>query len=255
MNTSSRLTNLPFRSSSPPGMASPDTLSPAEKQQANPLWVDLTPLNRAALSTIQERYGLPSEAMTYFLLHYPSAKLIHAGPALFLVTFLAVPSLRHLFITRELKVCVTPTQIVTLCGPSRKARSDLARVLPRLPSPSAGGAGQFLCGLLAGVVESYEALVKGVEERRLDEASKEQQQRWRTRVEKFIRFLRDEQAFLGSVARGGGKLLTAEENQQLTRLEERVGVLARVVWDALRGGEGLKTSPESVPTTQAGGDA
>jgi Mg2+ and Co2+ transporter CorA len=255
VNPSSRPTTVPFQASSPPGMAAPDVVSPAERQPENPLWVDLTPLHSTALSTVQERYGLPPEAMTYFLLHYQSAKLIHAGPALFLVTFLAVPSLRHLFITRELKVCVTPTQIVTLCGPSRKARSDLARMLPQLPSLSAGGAGQFLCGLLAGVVGSYEALVKGVEARGLDEASKEEQQRWQTRVEKLIRFLRDAQAFLGNVARGGGKVLTAEENQQLTRLEERVGVLARVAWEALRGGEGRKTSPESVPLTHQGGDA
>jgi len=141
VNPSSHLTNVPVRSSSPPGRAAPDVLSPAERQPANPIWIDLTPLDRVALSAVQERYGLPPEAMTYFLLHYQSAKLIHAGPALFLVTFLAVPSLRYLFITRELKVCVTSTQIVTLCGPSRKARSDLARILPRLPSLSAGGAG------------------------------------------------------------------------------------------------------------------
>ena len=97
--------------------------------------------------------------------------------------------------------------------------------------------------------------MKGVEERGLDEASKEEQQRWQTRVEKLIRFLRDGQAFLGSMARGSGKLLTAEENQQLTRLEERVGVLARVAWEALRRGKGRKTSPESVPMTHQGGDA
>lgn len=65
MNTSARLTNLPFQSSSPPGMAAPGVLSPAAGRPENPIWVDLTPLNRAALGTIQEGYGLPSEAMTY----------------------------------------------------------------------------------------------------------------------------------------------------------------------------------------------
>jgi hypothetical protein len=40
---------------------------------------------------VQERYGLPPEAITYFLLRHQSAKVIHAGSALFLVTFLAIP--------------------------------------------------------------------------------------------------------------------------------------------------------------------
>src|SRR5262249_61156433 len=107
----------------------------------NPLWVDLTSLHRTALSTLQDRYGLPSEVMTYFLLHYQSAKLIHAGPALFLVTFLAVPSSRYLFTTRELKICVTPTVVATLCGPAGGMRTS---VMPTqtLPRPTGGGIGQ-----------------------------------------------------------------------------------------------------------------
>ena len=233
MNTSSRLTNLPFRSSSPPGMASSDTLSPAERQQANPLWVDLTPLNRAALGTIQERYGLPSEAMTYFLLHYQSAKLIHAGPALFLVTFLAVPSLRHLFTMRELKICVTPTVIATLCGPAGRAQPDFMQTFP-LPGFGGERIGQFLCGLLEGTIGSYEAIVGTVEERRLDDGPREESHRRRKQVEKLVRFLREEQAFLGNVAREAGKLLAAEESHQIRSIEERVAVLARVAWDTLR---------------------
>lgn len=254
MNTSSRLTNLPFRSSSPPGMAAPDVLSPAERQPENPIWVDLTPLNRAALSTIQEGYGLPSEAMTYFLLHYQSAKLIHAGPALFVVTFLAVPSLRHLFTTRELKICVTPTVMATMCGPAGRTPPNFMQPVP-LPSLSGGRIGQLLCGLLEGTVGSYGAIVKAVEERRLDEVPREERQRWYRRGEKFIRFLREEQAFLGNVTREGGKLLAAEESRQIRSIEERVGVLARVAWDTLRGENALQASPGSVPRAQEGGNA
>src|SRR5438552_121293 len=119
------------------------------------------------------------------LRHAQEAKLIHAGPALFLVTFLAVPSPRHLFTTRELKVCVTPTQIVTLCGPSGRAQPELAQTLPLLPGLSAGGAGRFLCGLLGGVVRSYEAIVKAVEEWRLDATPREEREQWRKRDEKL----------------------------------------------------------------------
>jgi Mg2+ and Co2+ transporter CorA len=235
-------------------MAAPDVLPPADGRPENPIWVDLTPLNRAALGTVQERHGLPPEAMTYFLLHYQSAKLIHAGPALFLVTFLAVPSLRHLFTTWELKICVTPMVIATVCGPSRRAQPDLARTLP-LQSLNGGRIGQFLCGLLEGTVGSYEAIVKAVEGRRLDEVSREERPLWRKRVEKFIHFLRDEQVFLGNVVREGGKLFSAEESQQIRFLEGRVGVLARVAWDTLRGEKDLPASPGSVPTAQEGGNA
>jgi len=232
----------------------PNVLSPAERRQENPIWVDLTPLNRAALSTIQERYSLPSEAMTYFLLHYQSTKLIHAGPALFLVTFLAVPSVRHLFTTRELKICVTPTMIATVCGAAGRAQSDLMQTLP--PSSLARERiGQLLCALLEGTVGSYEAIVKAVEERRLDDVSREERQRWPKRVEKLIRFLREEQTFLGNVAREGGKLLAAEEGRQIRSVEERVGVLARVAWGTLRGEKDLQASSGSVPAAQEGGNA
>jgi Mg2+ and Co2+ transporter CorA len=232
-------------------MAAPDVVSPAARQPENPVWVDLTSMNRAALSTIQERYGLPPEVMTYFLLHYQSAKLIHAGPALFLVTFLAVPSLRYLFTTRELKMCVAPTVVATLCGSAGRTQPDLMQTLP-LPSLSGERIGQFLCGLLEGTVGSYEAIVRTVEERRRDNVPRDERQQRRKQGEKLVRFLREEQAFLGSVAREGGKLLAAEESRQIKSVEEHVGVLARVAWETLRGGEGRKTSPESVPTMQDG---
>lgn len=232
----------------------PTVLSPAERQQENPIWIDLTPLNRMALSTIRERYGLPSEAMTYFLLHYQSTKLIHAGPALFLVTFLAVPSVRHLFTTRELKICVSSTVVATKCGAAGRTQPDLAQTLS-LPSLSGERTGQVLCGLLEGAVRSYEAIVKAVEERHLDDVPREERPRWHKRVEKLIRFLREEQTFLGNVAREGGKLLAAEEGRQIRSVEERVGVLARVAWGTLRGGKDLQASSGSVPAAQEGGNA
>jgi Mg2+ and Co2+ transporter CorA len=235
-------------------MVSSDVRPPVEGQQENPIWVDLTPLNRAALSMVQERYGLPSEAMTYFLLHYQSAKLIHAGSALFLVTFLAVSSLRHLFTMRELKICVTSTVIATMCGPAGRTQPDFMQTLP-LPSLSGGRIGQFLCGLLEGAVGSYEAIVRAVEERRLDDGPREERQRWRKQVEKLVRFLREEQAFLGNVAREGGKLLAAEEGRQIRSIEERVGVLARVAWDTVRPKKDEKVALEGAVLGRGGDNA
>ena len=233
MNTSCRPTDALSPLLSQPRPVPRDLPPRAAQQPDEVTWVDLPSADRLTLGAARERYGLPPEAMTYFLLRYQSAKLIHAGPALFLVTFLAVPSLRHLFTTRELKICVTPPQIVTLCRLSSGTPPALVRTLP-LPSLCRGRIGQLLCGLLEGAVGSYEAIVKAVEDRRLDDTPREERQRWHKRVEKLIRFLRDEQVFLSNVAREGVKLFTGEESQQLLRLEERVGVLARVVWGTTR---------------------
>jgi Mg2+ and Co2+ transporter CorA len=227
-----RATDAQIGSPAQPGVVAPEA-APVGKQPKDPVWIDLTALNRAAFSVVQEQYGLPPEVMTYLWLRYQSTKLIHAGPALFLVTFLAVPSPRHVFTTRELKICVTPTLVVTLCGPSGRAQPDLARALP-LPKLSGGKIGQLLCGLLEGVTGSYEAIVKTVTERRLDEVTSGDTHRWRRRIEKLVHFLRDEQILLGNIAREGSKLFTAEESRFLSRLGERVGVLARVTWDFTR---------------------
>ena len=224
--------------------AQPETGSPTSvlsdgRSSPSPVWIDLTALDHAARTMLQEQHGLSPEVMTYFLLRYQSAKLIHAGPALFLVTFLAAPSTRYLFTTRELKICVTPTLVVTLCGASGKAQSDLRRTLP-LPNCTEEKVGQLLWGLLAGVVGSYDALVKTVKEQSCEAMSGEEQQQWRRRVTKLVHCLRDEQALLSNVARKGGKVFTPEESLRFRQLEERVGVLARVVWDISREGEGLE---------------
>lgn len=202
--------------------------------QAEMTWIELPSLNRLTLDAVRERYGLPPETLTYFLLRHQSAKVIHAGSALFLITFLTVPSVRLLFTPRELKLCVTPTRVVTWCGPSGRGQSALAQLRPGLPSLSAQGVGPCLCGLLAGVVASYETIADMVENRRLLNGLREEQQWWGNRTEKFLRFLRDQRVFLGHVAREGRKVFAAEQSQQLRRFEERVDILARRVWRAVR---------------------
>lgn len=241
--------------SSQAGTVTGELLPQAVPQPEERTWIDLASTGRFTLGAAQERYGLPPEAMTYFLLHYQTAKLIHASPALFLVTFLAIPSLRHLFTTRELKICVTPTHVVTLCGPAGRVQPEQARSVSLLPGRDAGGVGRFLCDLLRGVVGSYETIVKTVEDRRLNDTQREERQRWHRRVEKFIRFLRDERVFLSNVAREGRKLFAAAESQQLLHLEEQVGVLARVAWDTTHPKKDEQGAVESVLSEKGDGDA
>lgn len=211
--------------------------------QAERTWMDLPSLNRFTFDAVRERYGLPPETITYFLLRHQSAKVIHAGSALFLITFLTAPSVRALFTPRELKLCVTPTRVVTWCGPSRRGQPALAQLLPGLLSLSAQGVGPCLCDLLAGVMASYEIIADMVEDRRLLNGMREEQQRWGNRTEKFLRFLRDQRVFLGHVAREGRKVFAAEQSQQLLRFEERVDILARRVWSAVRRQDGETMSP------------
>ncbi|MBI3245979.1 MAG: hypothetical protein HYZ50_05685 [Deltaproteobacteria bacterium] len=234
MNTPARPTDgraLHFSSTGPVGGS---VFPQAVPQPEGMTWIDLSGADRLTLDTVQERYGLPPEAITYFLLRHQSTKVIHAGSALFLVTFLALPSRRSLFTPQELKLCVTSTRVVTWCGPSGRGQPALARRLPGLPSLGAQGVGPCLCGLLTGVVASYETIANLGENRRFLNGLREEQQ-WRDkRTEKFLRFLHGERVFLGHVARESKKLLATEEHQQLLHLEERVGALARRVWSAAR---------------------
>lgn len=236
MNTNTRAADrLPLFAAPSPDSAPPATPL-SVRRSADLTWVDLTTLNRAVLFTVQEQYGLPPEAMTYFLLHYQSSKLIHAGPALFLVTFLAIPSPRYLFIPYELKLCVTPTLIVTLCGALGKAQSGLMRAIP-LPTDSGGKVGHLLCRLLESVVDSYEAIVRTVSAPLPAATPKDEQRSWRRRIDKLVHCLRDTQVLLSNVAREGGKLFAAEEGRQLRLLEERVRTFARAVWEASQEGK------------------
>lgn len=231
--------NISYRSTgvdppAPSGIASRESRQPTARRPDPTVWIDLSDVARLTFDAARERYDLPPEVMTYFLLRYQSAKLIHAGSALFLVTFLAAPSLRHLFTTCELKICVTPTRIITLCESSGRTPFELRRSLPLLSGLDTAGPGRFLCSLLAGVIESYAGIVQTVQEQRLESTPRVEQQRWRKRVEKLIRCLRDTQGFLCRVAHGGKKLFANEEGQRLQQLEERSGALARAAWETLQ---------------------
>lgn len=234
MNTPARPTDGRALHSSSTGPVAGLVFPQAALQPEEVTWIDLSGAGRLTLDIVQERYGLPPEAITYFLLRHQSAKVIHAGSALFLVTFLALPSRRALFTPHELKLCVTSTRVVTWCGPFGRGQPPLAQRLPGLPNLSAQGVGPCLCGVLTGVVTSYEAIANLDKNRRFLNGLREEQP-WRGKwTEKFLRFLHGERVFLGHVAREGKKLLETEEHQQLLHLEERVGALAHRVWSAAR---------------------
>lgn len=208
---------------SPIQQVSPQSLPSKHIRAVEPCWIELTQADKWTLSTVQDQYDVPPEVMTYFLLAYQSPKLIHAGSALFLATFVVMPSASQLFNLYELKICVTATQIITLCESSGGGSSRLAQLLPILPHLTTTGAGPFLHSLLREMVWAYERVV--------DEClqpSPGPGPSWGPkRIALFCRLLSNQQTFLRTVLREGDRLFPAHERLQLGKLEKRVGQL---VW-------------------------
>lgn len=198
------------------------------------VWLDLTLLNRTELNQVLEQYDVPPEVATYFLLRYQSPKVIHAGSALFVVIWLAVPSLRRMFTLRELKICVAPTLIATVCEPSARAKPQLARLLSLPPPMPAGGVGRLFSDFLEGVLTSYEAVVKVISDQSLSRMGKEEQRLWRQRVEKFTEVLHGARIVVGQVARTERKLVLANDPKHFDALTVRLERLMCTVEDILR---------------------
>lgn len=172
---------------------------------------------------MQDQYALPPEVVTYFLLAYQCPKLIHASSSLFLVTFVVMPSASQLFSLHELKICVTPARIITLCEPPGGNPSRLAQLLPILPHLSTTGVGPFLHGLLREVVWAYERIVDELVQQPYSPGPM-----WGAkRVALFRRLLNKQQTFLRTILREGDRLFPAHERLLLGKLEQRVGQL---VW-------------------------
>jgi len=195
------------------------------------VWLDLTSLDRVALKSVLAQHGLPPEVTTYFLLRYPSSKLIHADTALFLVTFLTIPSQRHLFTAQELKICVTPTLVATIYGSHKGASSVKEQTLTLSLSPRAESSGRFLQRLFEGALSSYEDAVKSLTTPNLDQLSGETRRRRRRRIARLIHFLRDQQTLLNALLREGGKVLAGEEHAVFVQMEQRLARLARTAWE------------------------
>jgi hypothetical protein len=196
------------------------------------VWLDLTSLNRTGLNQVLEQYAVPPEVATYFLLRYQSPKIIHARSALFVVIWLAAPSLRHVFTLRELKICVTPTLVATVGEPSVRVQQR-ERLLSLPPPTSAGGVGRLLGDLLGGVLISYEAVMKTLSDQSPNTMAKEEQRLWRLRVEKFVEVLRGASIVLSQVARAEGKLMFVDDLKHFDMLTTRLERLTCTVEDML----------------------
>jgi Mg2+ and Co2+ transporter CorA len=198
------------------------------------VWLDLTLLNRTELNQVLEHYDVPPEVATYFLLRYQSPKVIHAGSALFVVIWLAAPSLQRLFTLRELKICVAPTLIATMCEPSARAKPQRARVLSTPPPMRAGGVGRLFSDFLEGVLTSYEAVMKTISDQSPTRMEKEEQRLWRQRVEKFTEVLHDARMVVGQVTRTERKLVLADDPKHFNALTTRLEDLLQTVESILR---------------------
>jgi len=186
------------------------------------VWLDLTLLNRTGLNEVLEHYDVPREVATYFFLRYQSPKVIHAGSALFVVIFLAAPSLRHVFSMREFKICLTPTLVATVREPFVYAKSSRDRILPLPPPRPTGSVGRLLSNLLGRVLSSYETVVKTISDQSPGGVGKEERQLWRQRVEKFAEVLRGTYLVMSHVVRAERKLAMTDDLKHFDALATRL---------------------------------
>lgn len=237
--------------------------------------MDLPGADRTVLDKVQQTLGFSPEVITYCLLRYRAAKVIHTDSGLFLVTFLTLPHSSSLFTLWELKMCVSSRFLLTVHRLSSPAPLSLESRLPGLRGAIDLGTGHLLRLILEGTVRFYGTIVAEIERRlpreekrdlgqtpetavakiedylpRGEEQDSEQtpeEQAWNrrvSRVEKFALFLQDQRVFLQNVEREGRKLFHPDDCTRLKWLEERVGVLARIAQEAaqmLR--EGKKKTP------------
>jgi Mg2+ and Co2+ transporter CorA len=218
-----------------------------------PAWVDLPGADRAVLEEMQQALGFSPEVITYGLLRYRVAKVIHTDSGLFLVTFLTLPHSSSLFTLWELKMCVSSRFLLTVHRFSSPVPLSLESRLPGLRGAIDFGTGHLLRVILERTVQSYETVVAEIE-KRLPRGAKrdpgqtpEEQARSRrmSRGEKFALFLRNQRVFLQNVEREGRKLFHPNDRTRLKWLEERVGVLARIAWEAARTpGKGEEKTPD-----------
>ncbi|MBI3300905.1 MAG: hypothetical protein HYZ72_02345 [Deltaproteobacteria bacterium] len=219
-----------------------DPLLLSELGPEEPVWVDLPGADRAVLEEVQRALGFSPEVITYCLLRYRSAKVIHTGSALFLVTFLAALSSHRLFALQELEICIAPRFLLTVHRSSGPVSLFLESRLTSFREAIGLGTGHLLRLILEGAVRSYETVVARIKERLPREEKgdpgqtlEEQARSRRVRGgEKFALFLQDQRVVLQNVEREGRKLFHPDDRTRLKWLEEKVGVLARIAREAAR---------------------
>jgi hypothetical protein len=198
------------------------------------VWLDLTLLNHTGLNQVLEHYDVPREVATYFFLRYQSPKVIHAGSALFVMIFLAAPSLRHMFSLQELKICLTPTLVATVCRPFVHAKPNLDRMLPLPPARPTGSVGWLFRDLLGRALTSYETVVKTISDQSPGRMGKEERQLWCQRVEKFAEVLRGACVVMSRVAHAERKLALTDDLKHFDALTTRLERSMCTVEDILR---------------------
>jgi Mg2+ and Co2+ transporter CorA len=198
------------------------------------VWLDLTLRKRTGLNQVLEHYDVPREVATYFFLRYQSPKVIHAELSLFMIIFLATPSLRHIFSLWELKICLTPTLVATVCEPFVHAKPNRDR-LPPLPPPRPTGSVEWLLSdLLGRVLSSYETVVKTIADQSFSGMEKEERQLWRQRVEKFAEVLHGARLVMSHRARAERRLALTDGLKHFAALATRLETLIRTIEDILR---------------------
>ena len=198
------------------------------------VWLDLTLHNRTGLNQVLEHYDVPREMATYFFLHYQSPKVIHARSSLFMMVFLAAPSLRHMFSLWELKICLTPMLVATVCEPLVHAKSNRERRLPLSPPRLTGSVEWLLSDLLGKVLSSYEAVVKTIADHSLGGMGKEERQLWHQRVEKFAEILHGARLVMNQVARAERKLALTDGLKHFDAVATQLETLIRTIEGLLR---------------------
>lgn len=190
-------------------------------------WLDLTLLNRTGLNQVLERYALPLEVATYFQLRFQSPKVIAANRALFLVTNVVAPSPRQLFVSHELKLCVTPTLVAGLYDRVLRTQSPIGSTLSQPVDSPSGGLAQFVWEVLDGVVTSYEAVATTIPNHGLMRKGTEDLRVWQQRVAAFMELIGQQQVLLYNVARVGRKVGVGAQQEERAALDIRLERLLR----------------------------
>lgn len=192
-------------------------------------WLDLTLLNRTGLNQVLERYALPLEIATYFQLRFQSPKVIAVDRTLFLVTSVVAPSPRQLFVSHELKLCVTPTLIAGLYDRVLRTQSPIGSILSQPAEVPSGEVTRFVWEVLDGVVTSYEAVATTIPNHGLMRKGTEDLRMWQHRVAALVEVIGQQQVLLYNVARAGRKVGMDTQEEERAALDARLERLLRSI--------------------------
>lgn len=196
------------------------------------VWLDLTLLNRTALTQVLERYALPLEVSTYFQLKFQSPKVIAVDRALFVVMFIATPSPRQVFVLHELKFCITPTLVAGLCERAARALPQVAATFAH-PATLSTSVTQCVWDMLDEVLAAYEMVVATIPTQVLTRKSTTGQRWWRQRVAVLAEVLQQHWICLRNVVAAGRKIGLNDCAAGCERRKARIDQMVRMIDDAI----------------------